>query len=202
MNSLRSKNEFELIERAKRHDKEAMQEIIDMFQPVVKAVIRKYNKPSLYEDLLQEGNLAIIQAINNYDPSKNIKFITYAYYWIERNIQRCIIRDTNIRPSFRNCNVFSIPNTHSLEEVIADDENITLKDVISSNDDIQEQVEKRIMLNEILSTLTKEQKQILILKSKGYSNYEIAKEINIDESKIKFIIYKIRVQCKKLLNVA
>lgn len=46
--------------------------------------------PVLIEDLLQAGSLGVIYAYNSFDPSKNIKFITHAYYWINREIMNFI----------------------------------------------------------------------------------------------------------------
>lgn len=50
----------------------------------------KYFKPGYNQllDLIQEGNIGLLQAVERYDPSRGVKFSTYAFYWIKKTIWR------------------------------------------------------------------------------------------------------------------
>ncbi|MDO4963735.1 MAG: sigma-70 family RNA polymerase sigma factor, partial [bacterium] len=51
-----------------------------------------------FQDMIQDGNIGLINAVDNYDPYKGYKFSTYAYYWIRQNILRSISnKGRNIR---------------------------------------------------------------------------------------------------------
>lgn len=64
--------------------------IITKAMPLVKSIIGKINKPdtplSQYEDLESAGIMGLLQALDNFNPSKNVQFNTFAYYRIRGNI--------------------------------------------------------------------------------------------------------------------
>ena len=55
------------------------------------AVAKKYSTMEDFEDIVSEGNLWLMKAVDKYDPSKNVKFSTYAYTAIKRGIARYFI---------------------------------------------------------------------------------------------------------------
>ena len=63
-------------------------------QRLVHSLVKKYvsigNDPILYDDLFQEGVIGLIIAANKFDPARNIKFSTYATWWIRQAITRAI----------------------------------------------------------------------------------------------------------------
>lgn len=64
-------------------DDQAREELILGYRSLVFWLARKLQvAPSRYQDLVQEGTLALINAVDHFDPKRNIKFITYAYYRI------------------------------------------------------------------------------------------------------------------------
>lgn len=68
----------ELVKRARAGEVEAVEEIIKRLQPLLIASIRRYyNKPEEYEDLMQDGNMKIIQSINTFDEGKGVHFLGY-----------------------------------------------------------------------------------------------------------------------------
>ena len=68
----------ELVEKAKNGDRKAMEEIIEKLQPLLISSIRRYyNKPKEYEDLIQDGNIKIMESINDYDRDKAVYFLGY-----------------------------------------------------------------------------------------------------------------------------
>lgn len=66
---------------------------------LVISIAKKYGGKSLeFSDLIQEGNVGLVRAINRYDVDKGCKFSTYATWWIKQNITRSIaINDEAIR---------------------------------------------------------------------------------------------------------
>jgi len=69
------------IEKAKHNDIEARNLVMESQLGIVYNTAASFNRPDLFEDLVQEGILAIPRAIGKYDPKKG-KFTTYAHRWI------------------------------------------------------------------------------------------------------------------------
>jgi len=58
---------------------------------LVKNIASKYSNSRIpFEDLIQEGLIGLIEAKKKYNPQKNIKFSTYAYFWIHKKIRKFI----------------------------------------------------------------------------------------------------------------
>ena len=55
----------------------------------------KYGLPT--SDLISEGNIGLMQAINRFDPDKGVRFSTYAVWWIKAAIQNYILRSWSLR---------------------------------------------------------------------------------------------------------
>ncbi len=89
---LSPEQEVYLAKRIKDGDETAKNKLIESNLRLVASIARKYiGKSSLsFLDLVQEGNLGLIRAIDKYDVSKGYKFSTYATYWIRQAISRAI----------------------------------------------------------------------------------------------------------------
>ena len=88
---LSHEEEIMLIKRIKKGDKYAQEIFIKCNMPLVKNIARKYNTTKMsYEDLIQEGCLGLLHAIELYDENLGNKFSTYAIYWIYQSISRSI----------------------------------------------------------------------------------------------------------------
>jgi len=62
-------------------DEKSREDLILLYRPMVFWLIRKlYVDPQLYPDLVQEGMVALIKAVDNFDTSRGTRFSTYAYY--------------------------------------------------------------------------------------------------------------------------
>ncbi len=90
----------ELINKAKTGDELAKEQLITLNSPLIKSVVKRYlNKGVEYDDLFQLGSLGFIKAINNYDPSFNVKFTTYAVPMIAGEIKRFLRDDGSVKVS-------------------------------------------------------------------------------------------------------
>lgn len=78
-------------------DADARARIIESFAPLVESVARQYSRRSEpHEDLVQEGSIGLIKAVEMYDPRRGVKFITYATHLIHGEIRHYLRDRTGI----------------------------------------------------------------------------------------------------------
>ncbi len=88
---LSSEKERELAVRVEAGDDSAKKQIIDANLRLVVSIAKKYiGRGMLFLDLIQEGNLGLIRAVEKFDYRKGFKFSTYATWWIRQAITRAI----------------------------------------------------------------------------------------------------------------
>ena len=91
---------FALLEQAKKGDDLAKEQLISFNSPLIKSIVKRYlNKGIEYDDLYQLGAMGFVKAINNYDPTFNVKFTTYAVPMIAGEIKRFLRDDGTIKVS-------------------------------------------------------------------------------------------------------
>jgi len=89
--------EMALAEGVKRGDRSALNELIESNLSFVVKVSSEYRNLGLpFEDLLNEGNIGLIEAAHRYDASKGTKFITYAIWWIRKSILKALSEHSNL----------------------------------------------------------------------------------------------------------
>jgi len=83
--------EIDLSKRAKAGDKGARQRLIEKNLRLVVSVAKKYRGMGLpFEDLIQEGNIGLMRAVEKFDPDRGWRFSTYATWWVRQAVQRAV----------------------------------------------------------------------------------------------------------------
>jgi RNA polymerase primary sigma factor len=88
---LNPKEEIILAELAKKGDLEAINKLITHNLRFVVAVAKKFQGQGIpFEDLINEGNLGLMKAVDRFDETRGFRFISYAVWWITQGIRQAI----------------------------------------------------------------------------------------------------------------
>lgn len=91
------KEEKELGKLIQKGDKKALRSLVEANLRFVVSYVKKYKGMGLsLPDLINEGNLGLIEAAKRFDPDKNVKFISYAVWWIRQAIIHALTKYSRI----------------------------------------------------------------------------------------------------------
>ena len=89
---LNAEEEKELAYRIEDGDSEARDRMVRANLRLVVNIARSYTGKGLgLQDLIEEGNLGLLRAVEGFDPAMNTRFSTYASYWIKQSIKRALV---------------------------------------------------------------------------------------------------------------
>lgn len=89
---LSAEEEKELARRISQGDIEARDQMVRANLRLVVNIARSYvGKGLSLQDLIEEGNLGLLRAVEGFDPNMNTRFSTYASYWIKQSIKRALV---------------------------------------------------------------------------------------------------------------
>src|SRR5260370_18694693 len=89
---LSAQEEKDLAYRIADGDGEARDRMVRANLRLVVNIARSYTRKGLgLQDLIEEGNLGLLRAVEGFDPTMNTRFSTYASYWIKQSIKRALV---------------------------------------------------------------------------------------------------------------
>lgn len=101
--------------KAKAGDKKALETLVKCNLRFVLTIAREYQYGNVdIEDLINEGNIGLIKAVERYDSTKGFKFISYAVWWVRQSIMQYIYENGNmVRLPINKINVIGKVNKAS-----------------------------------------------------------------------------------------
>lgn len=141
-----------VVDNARNGDLESIADILHRLRPLILAQIKRYyNKRDIYEDLLSQGNLVVLDALNSFDDSRGVKFLGYVkcqlmYAFLDRHKEKTYV---------------------SLNSPISDEGSGEMIDRLVSEDsgplELFLTLEKNTQLYMALNSISKRQKEVIIL---------------------------------------
>ena len=169
---LTREEEIKLGYKIKEGDKNALDKLVKHNLRFVISVAKKYRSKTdvSFADLISEGNIGLIKAAKKFDPARNIKFSSYAVWWIKACINECIEHYKD-----------------GIEYNVTEDSQILkLSEKDYLYDEVNEEFEK-----DLIKCLEEREKKIIIL---FYGLGENSKEMNLDEISKEMSLTKERVR--------
>ena len=181
--------ELTLALRARQGDTEAREQLIHTHLRMVVNIARQYQRPGVEMlDLIQEGNIGLITAVDKFDPTQGHRLTTLAFYWINKHIQRFLNNEPDDLVSLDmeindGAAILLLSDTIEDKGTILGDPTIQNIETQIENQELQQQV------HNMLATLSPREQEVLRLLY-GIDNYpvlsrnEIAKIIGVREEQV------------------
>ncbi|MDK4484759.1 sigma-70 family RNA polymerase sigma factor [Fusobacterium necrophorum] len=173
---------LELIKKAKEGNQEALEEIIQKYQKMVENINRCWGDT---EDGIQEGIMGLLKALELYDIEKNVKFSTFAYYWILQRIRRYREKEY-YRTSCKQIMKIQRGQAKKVREIEA-------KEYFQAMQEKAENTELKVYTEQLIQKVCteRERKILYAVYVQGYTYAEIGKEMGLTQQRITAILKRI-----------
>ena len=181
--------ELTLALRARQGDTEAREQLIHALLRMVVHIARQYQRLGVEMlDLIQEGNIGLITAVDKFDPTHGHRLTTLAFYWINKHIQRFLNNEPDDLVSL-DMEINDGAAILLLSDTIEDKGTILGDPTIQNIETQIENQERQQQVHNMLATLSPREQEVLRLLY-GLDNYpmlsrnEIAKIIGVREEQV------------------
>ncbi|HJD05996.1 MAG TPA: sigma-70 family RNA polymerase sigma factor [Candidatus Onthoplasma faecipullorum] len=190
----------ELILKAKNHDQNAMDQLLQRFKSKVIAISREYFLIGAdFDDLIQEGMIGLYRAINVYDPNKNHNFSAFASLCIHRQLQNAVKNANRKKNSPLNS---YLPIEYYGGVKTETDDKFSKLIIVDDNSDFEKQFidneMNAIMISKVKGILTDVQFNLLKMFLNGESYINMAKSLNVSTKQVDNMLQSIK---KKLRTI-
>lgn len=186
---LSPKEELTLATRARQGDADAREQLIHAHLLMVVNIARQYQRPDVEMlDLIQEGNIGLIKAVDKFDPTRGTKFSTYAFYWINKHIQRFLNHEPDDLVSL-DMEITDSSEYLLLSDTIADRPTLLGSQTIQHIDAVMESEERQRQVRQMLSHLPEREQEVIRLLygmdlRRSYTVSEVAKMLRISKVRV------------------
>jgi RNA polymerase primary sigma factor len=196
--------ERKLLFKAKNGDLDAQNEILTSNLRFVFNVASRYKgQGAAISDLISEGNLGLVKAIQKFNPERDVKFISYAVWWVRNSMQEFIKKRQVCLNIEKDEDTLNIPLT-SNKIPDTEDEWVERKDAVLSDEEDEAKRElhknQRKIVNELLGILECREKYIVEqyygIGCKEKNLEEIGKELGITKERVR----QIKLSCLNKLR--
>lgn len=194
-------NDYELIYMAKEKNEDAIKLLYDKYKPLLDKKARECyllckNKGLEYNDFLQEAMMGFEEAIISFDPNSSTLFYTFVNVCVDRQLNTILAKLNRKKHKILNEAIsldYTYEDNFSISNYIKEDKGNPEELLIEINDE-------SVLYNKIISKLTKNEKEVLDLKIKGYNYIEIAKVLDKEPKAIANTLYRIRTKVKDIID--
>lgn len=181
--------ELTLAQQARQGDPEARERLIHANLPLVVRVAKIYMPPcDEMLDLIQEGNIGLIRAVDKFDPERGTKFSTYAYFWIHKQIQIYLKKNTDHTLSL-DMEITDSSEYLLLSDTIEDKATLLGNQGIKNIDLLIEQEEQQHQVRVLFCHLSEREQEVLRLLygiglREGYNITQVAEILRISKVRV------------------
>ena len=198
--------EKKLVKLAKQGDILAKNKLLESNLRFVFNVAKNYRGCGIsINELISEGNMGLIKAIDKFDEEKDVKFISYAVWWIRQGIQT-YIKAKGCGRSVTTVDEESIKENITEQDILdEEDEVVNKSDTMLSNEEDEfnreVQINQDAIVSKLLSSLGPREKIIIekyygLNGNKSKNLEEIGEELNLSKERVR----QIKMTCFKTLR--
>lgn len=198
---MNQERDLALLRRIRLDDPRGKEEMVQKYLPMVKHIVRKHYASFLeFDDLMQEGFIGLLAAIQEYKPEYHVKFSSFAYICIIRKVYNAIKQSNGNKHRLLN-------NAISLYSYVNCDETRTIMDLVSDEEsasDPVDMIEAKMVqqkISELLSShLSLLEYKVVTLLLDGYTCSEIEKKIGVKAKVVDNARTRAKLKLRKLLK--